>query len=384
MNLEQLKFASEASVYKAGELAARLIRHERGTIFEYLADYVGPAVATSLPREAGALQTTGGALPAFFSGLLPEGRRLQAVRDAVKTSLDDELSLLLAVGGDLVGDVQVMPVGTAATREVNAAGDLPKLEDVVFRDLYAQILSPRSIDRTSLAGVQDKVSGGMISLPVQRRGGAWILKLNPPEHAHLVANEAFFLKAARASGLQVTDADVVHDRTGQQGLLVRRFDRDVIAEGSVPQVRALAQEDACQVLGRYPADKYRMSTEQVIAGLSNCTGAPVVAARTLLRQFAFAYLTCNGDAHAKNFSILHQGGEWRVSPAYDLPSTYPYGDDTMALPLAGKSREDIGHQDFVVLGESCGVPQKATKRVLQELLTAMPAWFDRLDELPFD
>lgn len=384
MNLEPLKLTNEASVFKAGQLAAQLLRDDRTTTFRYLPDYTGPAIATSLPREVPELQTTGGALPPFFSGLLPEGRRLQAVREAIKTSLDDELSLLLAVGEDLVGDVQVVPAGTVATRAASAVDDLPELEAVVFAELYAHVLSPRSIDRVSLAGVQDKVSGGMICLPVNRRGSAWILKLNPPEHPHLVANEAFFLSAARCSRMAVAEAHVVHDRSGEPGLLVRRFDRELVRAGAVQQVLAVAQEDACQVLARYPADKYRMSTEQLIVGLAARTGAPVVAARTLLCQFAFAYLTCNGDAHAKNFSILQQAGEWHVSPGYDLPSTHPYGDDTMALPIAGKSREDIGHGDFVALGEACGVPPKATKRVLQELLAAMPRWLDRLGELPFD
>jgi hypothetical protein len=75
-------------------------------------------LAVALPRDAAGLPTTadpvprrGGALPAFFTGLLPEGRRLGALRRAVKTSADDELSLLLAVGGDAVGDVQVVPAG---------------------------------------------------------------------------------------------------------------------------------------------------------------------------------------------------------------------------------------------------------------------------------
>src|SRR5205823_4030239 len=99
-------------------------------------------------------------------------------------------------------------------------------------------------------------------------------------------------------------------------------------------------EDACQVLGRYPADKYQVTTAEVIDGLARVTGAPVVAARDLVQQFAFAYLTANGDAHAKNFSVLQRlDGEWRVSPAYDLPSTQPYGDHTMALPLEGKTDE---------------------------------------------
>jgi serine/threonine protein kinase HipA of HipAB toxin-antitoxin module len=52
-----------------------------------------------------------GAVPPFFAGLLPEGRRLSALRAAVKSSGDDELSLLLAVGGDTVGDIEILPEG---------------------------------------------------------------------------------------------------------------------------------------------------------------------------------------------------------------------------------------------------------------------------------
>ena len=50
---------------------------------------------------------------------------------------------------------------------------------------------------------------------------------------------------------------------------------------------------------------------------------------------AFAYLSCNGDAHGKNFSVRRlPEGEWRVTPAYDVPSSFPYGDTTMALRVA--------------------------------------------------
>jgi serine/threonine-protein kinase HipA len=145
----------------------------------------------------------------------------------------------------------------------------------------------------------------------------------------------------------------------------------------------LAQEDGCQVLGRYPADKYRVSAEELVAGLARRAGAPLVAARDLLRQLAFAYLTCNGDAHAKNFSIVDCAGEWRVSPAYDLPSSHPYGDSTMALPIAGRVREDIGREHFVELGAGAGLLGVAVVRVLDRLVAAVPRWIDRLSDLPF-
>ncbi|HMQ24230.1 MAG TPA: HipA domain-containing protein, partial [Planctomycetota bacterium] len=139
----------------------------------------------------------------------------------------------------------------------------------------------------------------------------------------------------------------------------------------------------CQVLGRYPADKYRVSAEEVVQALAERTMARVVAARSLIQQLAFAYLTCNGDAHAKNFSIV-QNRQWRPALAYDIPTTHPYGDTTMALQIQGRDREDIGRKDFLALGEACGVRAKAVERVLDELVGKMPTWHDRLEELPFD
>ncbi|MCA8950905.1 MAG: HipA domain-containing protein [Planctomycetes bacterium] len=379
MNLAALKHQDVALVWKAGVRAARLSRLADGVVFEYEPDYRGPEVAFSLPRDVGVVRHAAGALPPFFSGLLPEGRRLSAIRAATKTSADDELTLLLAVGDDAIGDVRVLPLDAVPGDPRTDAHGAPPLAEADFGALFASAVGAEPVDRVAIAGAQDKVSGRMISLPVDHAGAAWLLKLDPPEFPGLVANEAFFLAAARDSGLEVADAEVVRDKNGRPGLLVRRFDR--VAAGD--RLVALAQEDACQVLGRYPADKYRFTAEQVVRGLAACTTAPVVAARTLLVQFAFAYLTCNGDAHAKNFSVLG-GDEWRVAPAYDLPSTQPYGDHTMALSVGGKDREDIGRADFVALGDACGVPPKATARVLDRLLAAQPRWLERLDELPFD
>ncbi len=68
----------------------------------------GPAIATTLPVTEVPVLRPGGALHAFFAGLLPESRRLGVLRRAVKISADDELSLLLAVGEDTIGDVEVV------------------------------------------------------------------------------------------------------------------------------------------------------------------------------------------------------------------------------------------------------------------------------------
>jgi len=377
-SLDELRAVERADVLKGGQLAARLVRRRDSVVFAYEEEYAsagGRPVATTLPFSRDAVVThAAGALPPFFSGLLPEGRRLSALRAAVKTSADDEYTLLLAVGGDPVGDVQIVPHGSEPI-DVEPRLTVDEWNQVRFRDLF--VASVGDMD-----AVQDKVSARMINIPVPKQSDRFILKLDPPEFPHLVANEAFFLEAARRSGLETAEAEVVRDCERVDGLLVRRFDR--VADASGRAVR-LAQEDGCQVLAHYPADKYRLSTEEMVAAMSGICRAQPVAALTLLKQVAFAYLSCNGDAHAKNFSIRQLGqGEWRVTPAYDLPSSYPYGDTTMALTINGRSKEDIGRADFLALGAAVGLKPRAVARALDELCDRVDAWIGGVADLPFD
>jgi serine/threonine-protein kinase HipA len=163
---------------------------------------------------------------------------------------------------------------------------------------------------------------------------------------------------------------------------VQRFDRRVEEDG---RLAALAFEDGCQVLGRYPADKYALTAEQVCVALCSHTRAAPVAARELLRQLAFAYLTGNGDAHAKNLAILWEPpGEWRVSPAFDLPASYLYGDTTVALPIGGRGGADIPRRAFVEFGRQLGLSERAVNRALDELCECVDLWLPELDSLPFD
>ena len=234
----------------------------------------------------------------------------------------------------------------------------------------------------ALPGVQDKTSAAMINLPVARAGERYILKLNPlGDYPHLVENEAFFLDAARVSGLTVPTHQLATDREGAAGLLVRRFDR-ITVDG---EPRALAVEDGCLATDRPPADKYLLGTNRTFAALAAVCDAPAAAGRELLRQLAFAYLTGNGDAHAKNFSVRQElSGEWRVSPVYDASCSYVYGDATLAMPIDGRSGSDFGTADFAELGKSLGVPERATRRALSELVERVDRWLPDLDSLPFD
>ena len=381
-DLEELKSVVRADVYKDGDLAAHFARRDAGTVeFTYTPDWVsnaGPAIATTLPVTETPVITAGGAVPAFFAGLLPEGRRLAALRQGVKTSADDELSLLLGVGADTIGDVRIVPEGTRPDH-VPTRLQVAAFGDVRFADLLHSM--GIQVDRVGLPGVQDKVSAMMLNLPVTAAGSHLLLKLNPAEYKNLVENEYFFLQAARRSRIRTVDAQLVHDAEGVSGLAITRFDR-VVVDG---RPAALAVEDGCQVLGLHPADKYRVTTETLFAKLSSLCEAPIPAAANYLAQIAFAYLSANGDAHAKNFSIIQDGHRrWQPSPAYDLPTSQVYNDQTMALTIDGRRDGNISGARFVALGEAIGLRERAARRVTHEIAGLADQWIDEIDTLPFD
>lgn len=361
-----------ADIYKRGVLAARLERHDGGTKFSYLPAYLQsgrPAVASSLPLSPEPVLSGAGAAPPYFTGLLPEGRRLNALRRSIKTSADDDLSLLIAAGGNPVGDVQIVGHGELLDPEEHAVEVDPR-KPVDFDELLGD---SGLIDPVALAGVQDKLSAGMISMPVASAGRRFILKLNAPEFPHVVENEFIMFRYAAKLRIPMSRVQLMRDVAGRPGLLVERFDRVPLGDGAAgdgDRVARLAVEDGAQVLKLYPADKYNVGFGTVCRALAEYCAAPLPALRNLAIQVAFALLSGNGDLHAKNVSMVQQPhGEWSIAPVYDIPSTVVYGDKTLALTLGGK-RSGISRKHFLGWAAGLGLTERTAAQAVELALKA--------------
>jgi serine/threonine-protein kinase HipA len=135
----------------------------------------------------------------------------------------------------------------------------------------------------------------------------------------------------------------------------------------------LAQEDATQLMNVYPSAKYDLEFSQVALAMLEFCSARSVAALELFKLLVFNYLIGNGDAHAKNFSLLEgPKGQWVVSPGYDLLCTRFYDDRTMALPLYG---ENSGWKRVLLLklSKELDLPEPLASKVLDQQLQALAA-----------
>lgn len=382
-----LREVDEADVYIDDNLAARLVRQRGDRVsFDYVDDGALPdhairddSVSWSLLRSGEyPVVATGGAVPAFFAGLLPEGVRLGVVTSSTKTSADDHLTLLLAVGADTIGNVRVFPAGSDPIRPLPLFDPLQSND---FRAVFEKMTSSVEADPVGLAGVQPKVSAGVLSMPTRTKYGPSILKLAPAQYPRLVENEHFFMTMAAACGLRTAKTSVLHDAEGRSALLVTRFDRE--------RSTRIAQEDACQVADVYPASKYRIKTETAIASLADAcargAGSRAAAVAELLKTVVFSWLIGNGDLHGKNLSIYNPKGIWQPTPAYDLLCTQPYAGwrDPMALSLYGRANK-LRRTDFIDAGERLGLRQRAIVSMIDGLVGAAQDWPERCGEIGFE
>lgn len=83
---------------------------ERGKKYRYvyLEAYEGPSVSLEMPTSRRIYEYE--RFPPFFEGLLPEGMMLEGMLRQTKIDRNDLLSQLIAVGGDLVGNITVKAI----------------------------------------------------------------------------------------------------------------------------------------------------------------------------------------------------------------------------------------------------------------------------------
>jgi serine/threonine-protein kinase HipA len=117
--------------------------------------------------------------------------------------------------------------------------------------------------------------------------------------------------------------------------------------------RTFRYDDVCEILCKYSA-----TIEQDL--------------KQLLRLMLFNRAINNTDDHERNFSLIHRGDGFRLSPAYDLVPSLVTG----AYHAAGFGLKPYPPRPSEArsLGKLFGLPKPVVASIAEEVRTAVQAW----------
>ncbi len=237
----------------------------------------------------------------------------------------------------------------------------------------------------SISGVQIKYSMKLeeANLTLTETGGQYILKPIPVgQFIHLdqaPANEHLTMQIAKQFfKISVPANAILRFNDGSPGYLVRRF--DVKKDHTKYQ-----QEDFAQIAGVTEDTngknyKYDLTYEEIGDLIKKYIPMHKVEVEKFLRLVIFNYIFSNGDAHARNFSVIRSDdGDYILTPAYDLLCTkiHTPQEADMALHFFkdgsfSPSFLTIGYytsEDFLLLGRKLEIKDDRIERMIREFRT---------------
>jgi serine/threonine-protein kinase HipA len=309
----------------------------------------------------------------WAANLLPESEQLRTLGQLLGMARSDVIGLLSAIGGDTAGALSFCQPGRASPVQWRAVGKAEELERMIEDLPNKPFLVGEEGVSMSLAGAQSKVAvavdcNGRICIPMNGSPSTHILKPDSPRLPGGVQNEAFCLRLAKR--MRIPAPEVTTGRAGKRTyLLLKRYDRTDIGG----RCRRLHQEDFCQALSRPPSAKYE-SNQTGICGPSlkdmfeiTRRYMPPTEIVRLLDTVIFNVLTCNTDAHAKNYSIIIRAGHASLAPLYDVMCGEVWENVTknLAQKIAGMRRGDqLKRAHWQQFARECGLnPRQVIDRV---------------------
>lgn len=240
----------------------------------------------------------------------------------------------------------------------------------------------KNIGRLSLSGAQPKFGlvlgeNGQLRYSGDGEQSSYILKPRPTgyhiiNHDYCAANENLTMQiASQIYGIETAANGLCFFRDGQMAYITRRF--DVHSEGKY------AQEDFASLMGLTNANggsdfKYCNSSYEECAYIIR--KYVKTASIDILRFFKivlFNFITLNDDAHLKNFSLVSDGREYHLSPAYDLvntslqilePRIFALDKGLFKDRMNLTDTRQVSADDFIELGKRIGLPERL---VIQEI-----------------
>jgi serine/threonine-protein kinase HipA len=286
------------------------------------------------------------------------------------------MSVCLICLGTSPPDARESPYHLACLQRLFGTTMLPRI-DLDLQHLPARIAP--ELGKMSISGMQRKalmrLSKDRSALLVASKRSRFILKPQLETYAHVPENEHVSMRIAELAGVRVPRLGLFHLADGSLAYVVKRYDRTAR--------RKRHQIDFCQLAGRPAHERLKGSAEECAGIVARSAAEPEAELRRLFRLLLVGYWIGNGDMHMKNLSLLRgEDGGYRLAPAYDLVSTWIYGDTSLALPVGGKTR-DLRRRLWLDFAEQhARIPRAEAEAILDGVLALTKGALALLDRSP--
>ncbi|MBR7214161.1 type II toxin-antitoxin system HipA family toxin [Pseudomonas sp. B2021] len=295
-------------------------------------------------------------LPGPIYDALPDGWGMLLMdrmfrRRGLTTARIGPLERLAYIGSNAMGAVTFEPVapeGQASEAHIPLEQLAAQVQQVLHGDggefLHTLLLvggSPQGARPKALV-YRDPVTGGFTTA-VTPGFEAWLIKFPAKEeHAEVCAIEMVYAECLRLCGIDTPDTQYFSLPDGLAAFASKRFDR---RDGlRVPM----------QSLAAFTGANYRSPGVLDYVNFLRATQMCTNDVREMARAFERAVFNVafnNRDDHPKNFAyIMSQGGQWRLSPAYDV--TFCEGPG--------------GYHQMDVMGEALSISRTQLLRLAEE------------------
>lgn len=384
----------QLDVFLLGERVG-VLESDRGKLtFHYLPEYLrredAAAISYSLPLQSEPFDPV--VTSVFFDNLLPPDVVRKRLGKILHLSRRNIFGFLEAIGGDCAGAIALYPPACTKTADASAPTFRELSDEEASQILMDLPKRPLNIGkeegfRISGAGAQDKliasVKEGRIVLPLYGAPSTHIIKPPVAAYRDSVFNEFFCMRLAQKMGLPVPECGILTLKDVPY-YCVTRFDW----QNKDGRISRLHQEDFCQLLSVSPEKKYESEGGPTIPQCFQLIKKMRLGAAgqiDFLRRIIFNVLIGNGDAHAKNFSVLYRGKSIRLAPVYDLLCTEIYDSlaHETAMSIGGETAfAGITRGRLSKMAQECKVRPELILSLLDEMLEKITVASNNLaDEL---
>ncbi len=187
-------------------------------------------------------------------------------------------------------------------------------------------------------------------------GEEWIVKFPSSMDMPQIGRQEYeYSLCAKKCGIEMPETRLISSNMNSGYFAVKRFDRK-----GEDRIHMVSAGGLLETSHRIPNLDYH-----TLMQLTMMLTKDYKEIEKLFRLMCFNVFAHNRDDHAKNFSFIHDGNKWKLSPAYDLTYCNSIGGEH-ATTIAGNGKNP-GNAELLEVARQIKFNENEAKQIIEEI-----------------